>query len=87
MFVTTLFRLQISYKADHSQLSYLQLLSLKAVQNVTLHCRNTVGYYDPDTRNHKRGLKLLAYTDAEILPKANNRLRYKALLDECQVRF
>ncbi|VVC94687.1 unnamed protein product, partial [Leptidea sinapis] len=73
----------ISYKADHSQLTYLQLLSVAAVQNVTLHCRNTVGYYDPGAKNYKRGLKLLAFNDAEILPKANNRLRYKALLDEC----
>lgn len=60
-------------------------MSTKAVQNVTLHCRNTIGYYDPMTNNYRRGLKLLAFNDAEIMPKANNRLRYKALLDECQV--
>lgn len=60
-------------------------MSTAAVQNVTFHCRNTVGYYDPVTGNYRRGLKLLAFNDAEILPKANNRLRYKALLDECQV--
>lgn len=76
---------QVSYKAEHSQLTYLQLMSTKAVQNVTLHCRNTIGYYDPMTNNYRRGLKLLAFNDAEIMPKANNRLRYKALLDECQV--
>ena len=77
--------IQITYKADHTQLTYLQLMSTKAVQNVTFHCRNTIGYYDPTTNNYRRGIKLLAYNDAEILPKANNRLRYKAVLDECQV--
>lgn len=74
----------ITYKADHTQLTYLQLMSTKAVQNVTFHCRNTIGYYDPTANNYRRGIKLLAYNDAEILPKANNRLRYKAILDECQ---
>lgn len=58
---------------------------MRAVQNVTFHCRNTVGYFDPATKNYRHGIKLLAYNDAEILPKANNRLRYKVLLDECQV--
>lgn len=60
-------------------------MSTKASQNVTFHCRNTIGYYDARTKNYRKGIKLLAYNDAEILPKANNRLRYKAILDECQV--
>lgn len=66
-------------------MTYLQLMSVNAVQNVTFHCKNTVAYYDPATHNYRRGVKLLAYNDAEILPKANNKLRYTALLDECQV--
>lgn len=83
--LTGSFPSQITYKADHSQLTYLQMTSAYAVQNVTFHCRNTVGYFDPATRNHRHGIKLLAYNDAEVLPRANNRLRYRALLDECQV--
>lgn len=76
---------QINYKADHTQLTYLQLMSTKAVQQVTFHCRNTIGYFDPQANNYRRGIKLLAYNDAEILPRANNRLRYKAIVDDCQV--
>lgn len=61
-------------------------MSTKAVQKVTFHCRNTIGYFDPQANNYRHGIKLLAYNDAEILPRANNRLRYKTLVDDCQVR-
>ena len=37
----------INYKADSNQLSFLQLLSGRAAQTITFHCRNTIAYRSP----------------------------------------
>ena len=37
----------INYKADSNQLSFLQLLSGRAAQTITFHCRNTIAYRNP----------------------------------------
>lgn len=33
----------------------------------------------------RRALKLMAWNDAEILPRGNQRMRYEVTLDECKV--
>lgn len=77
---------KMHYKAHSNQITYLQLLSSHADQNLTYHCKNSVAYYDAEAKTHKQGLKLLAWNDAELLPKGNVRLRYEALIDDCQYR-
>lgn len=52
---------------------------------MTYHCKNTVGYYDVERRTYRKGLKLLAWNDVEILPRGSHRLRYEAIVDECKV--
>lgn len=79
--------IKITYKAHSNQIGYLQLLTTHAQQNITFHCKNTVAYFDQHKRTFRKGLKLMAWNDAELLPKGNNRLRYEALVDDCRVSF
>lgn len=77
---------KITYKADSNQIGFLQLLSKQADQNVTYHCKNSVAYFDAERKSYRRGLKLLAWNDAELLGRGNQRLKYEVSLDECKSR-
>lgn len=81
----TLTYFQISYKADSNQIGFLQLLSVSATQNLTYHCKNSIGYFDSVTKSYKKGLKLVGFNDAEITPRGNPKMRYTAIEDECKV--
>ena len=76
----------MNYKADSNQIGFLQLLSTSASQNITYHCKNSVAYFDSEHKSYRKGLKLLSWNDAEILPRSNNpRLQYEVGEDECRV--
>merc|ERR1711915_454815 len=61
----------INYKADSNQLSYLQLLSSKAEQTITFHCKNTVAYMNP--RNQARNaITLMAWNDMDCKHRKNS---------------
>lgn len=77
--------LQISYKADSNQIGFLQLLSVSATQNLTYHCKKSIGYFDSETKSYRKGLKLVGFNDAELTPRGNPKMRYIAIEDECKV--
>lgn len=81
---------QIEYDIDEVQLSLLQLLSSKAEQLFTYHCKKSVAL------PNKKGLKLMGANEYEFKSmseeerkKESNKRRTKLpviLLDECKVR-
>lgn len=77
--------MKITYKADSNQLTYLQMHSTHATQNVTYHCRNTVVYFDAERKNYRQAVKFLAWNDAELTAKHSQQLRYDVIEDGCQV--
>lgn len=77
--------MKMTYKADSNQIGFLQLLSAHAQQNITYHCKKSVAYYDAVKRTYRKGIKLLAWNDAEITPRGNQRFRYDVVDDECRV--
>lgn len=82
---------QLTYKIDRVQLTFLQMLSTSAVQNVTYLCRGSVAFYDAAKKSHRRALKLMAYNDLELsapMPdrETNPAFTYAALHDGCQTR-
>lgn len=78
--------MKLTYKADSNQVGFLQLLSKGASQNMTYHCRNSVAYFDAVKRTYRKGIKLLAWNDAEITPRGNQRFRYDVGEDECRFK-
>lgn len=79
--------MKMTYKAESNQITHLQMLSTHASQNITYHCKNTVGYYDAEKNNYRRSLKLLAWNDAELTAKSSQQLRYEVTEDGCKVNF
>lgn len=45
--------IQISYKANSSQIGFMQLLSAHASQNITYNCKNSVAYFDVESKSYK----------------------------------
>merc|ERR1711935_314440 len=70
----------INYKADSHQMSFLQLLSHKAVQNVTFHCKATLAYKN-SRGTGKKSLSLMSWNDLEI--KNRGKFKYEVLQDKC----
>lgn len=80
---------QIRYKIDRIQLTFLQLLSSRAVQNITYHCRNSVAFLDSIKQTHRRSIRLMAHNDLELrAPEGdvNPAFTFTALFDGCKDR-
>ncbi|NXY21826.1 CO2A1 protein, partial [Atrichornis clamosus] len=69
--------------AANVQLTFLRLLSSEGSQNLTYHCRNSVGYLDEATGNLKKALVLQGSNDVEIRAEGNSRFTYSVLEDGC----
>lgn len=66
-------------------MTFLRLLSKEASQNITYHCKNSVGYMDDQTKNLKKAVVLKGANDLEIKAEGNSRFRYTVLHDSCSV--
>lgn len=75
-----------SYKSDSQQMAFLQLLSSRAEQNLTINCIGHIVAFDSERDSFRRAVALLAWNDAEITARGNPRLRYNILNDGCQHR-
>lgn len=53
----------MQYTATSSQLRYLGYLSKSATQNVTVHCKNYIAWFDRQLGNHEQSLKFRGTED------------------------
>lgn len=72
---------------DKIQLTFLQLISSSAIQNITYHCRNTAAYFDKRNSKYENAATFKTYNEIELVPLRPSRFRYSVTLDECQVSF
>jgi collagen type II alpha len=72
-----------TYKADSNQISFLQLLSAKASQNITYHCSNSLAFYSAKKDHHRKAVGLMSWNDLEI--RHRGKFTYEVPVDECQV--
>jgi hypothetical protein len=67
------------------QLAYLRLLSSRASQNITYHCKNSIAYMDQTSGNVKKALKLMGSNEGEFKAEGNSKFTYTVLEDGCTV--
>jgi len=77
---------QFTYKIDRVQLTFLQLLSATAYQNVTYHCKNSLAYYDARAQSYDSSIIFETNNDLELTAQGGKRRGYNVLLDECQYK-
>uniref|UniRef100_A0ACB8G0H1 Collagen alpha-1(III) chain n=1 Tax=Sphaerodactylus townsendi TaxID=933632 RepID=A0ACB8G0H1_9SAUR len=65
------------------QLAFLRILSSRASQNITYHCKNSIAYMDAASMNVKRALKFMSSTESEIKAEGNSKFTYTVLEDGC----
>ncbi|KAG8515656.1 Collagen alpha-1(III) chain [Galemys pyrenaicus] len=65
------------------QLAFLRLLSSRASQNITYHCKNSIAYMDHASGNVKKALRLMGSNDGEFKAEGNSKFTYTVLEDGC----
>ena len=65
------------------QMTFLRLLSKEAHQNMTYTCINSAAWYDSESRNYDKAIKLLGHNDDEFSATNNKPL---VEVDGCKVR-
>lgn len=77
---------EFTYKADSNQMSFLQLLSSKAYQKLTYHCKNSVAVFDATSRNFRSSMRIMTTSDLELNARGNRKVRYQVIEDGCKMR-
>ena len=77
--------LQIKYVKYSSQLSFLRLLSDRARQNITYHCKDSVAWYDQELDDVTKSLKIKTDNGVIIHSSSSNKFKPSVLADNCRV--
>lgn len=68
-----------------TQLAFMRLLSNKASQNITYHCKNSNAYMSDETGNLKKAVVIQGSNDVELRAEGNSRFTFSVLEDGCTV--
>jgi len=87
IFLLCLSPIQLEYVSDFSQLEFLQLLSDRARQQITYHCKNSVAWPDGSSDDAAKSIKMLTINGLELHAKSSNKFKPKVLGDDCKVSY
>ena len=76
---------QLKYVPRSSQLLFLRLLSDRAVQNITYHCKNSVAWHSEHLTDVKRSLKFKTANGVIIHSSSSNKFKPRVITDGCRV--
>lgn len=75
----------VTSKEMATQLAFMRLLANRASQNITYHCKNSIGYLDEETGRLNKAVVLQGSNDVELVAEGNSRFTYTVLVDGCSV--
>ncbi|CAF0854342.1 unnamed protein product, partial [Didymodactylos carnosus] len=77
---------EFEYDIETIQLRFLRMLSDKAYQNITYHCRKTIAAYDNSKQDYSRAIRLRTKNSVlyEAKPINDATLQYEILKDDCK---
>lgn len=78
---------QIQYSHHQSQFAFLQVLSQRASQTITYHCKNSIAWLDEKMNTYEKSIKLLALNGYEYSSDGHVNAQPKVIRDECKVCF
>ena len=78
-------RFQMKYSFEPSQLVFLRLLSNRARQNITYHCRNSAAWFNKENNGNTHSIKIMGDNGIEFHASSSNKFRPTIIRDECHV--
>ena len=79
------FPLQMIYTFDPSQMTFLRLLSDRARQNITYHCRNSAAWFNKENSDYTHSIKIMGDNGIELHASSSNKFKPTIIRDDCHV--
>ena len=79
------FMFQIKYVKFSSQLLFLRLLSDRARQTITYHCKNSIAWYDEHLKDVSKSIKIKTANGVIIHSSSSNKFKPRIITDDCRV--
>ena len=71
--------------SEQSQLEFLQLLSDRARQRITYHCKNSVAWPEKSSNEGIKSIKMLTVNGLELHARSSNKFKPTLVGDDCAV--
>ncbi|RUS72458.1 hypothetical protein EGW08_019775, partial [Elysia chlorotica] len=86
MFAETFEDDEFSYNVHKSQIKFLQYLTKKVRQQITVNCRNMVAVYDSKNSTFDNAITLVSFDEEQIKSQGKRSFRYAIKEDGCKDR-
>lgn len=77
---------KLHYTSDPSQLEFLQLLSDRAHQRITYHCKNSIPWPNEASSDVIKSVKMLTINGLELHAKSSNKFKPRLVTNDCVIK-
>lgn len=67
-------------------MKFLQYLTKKARQRITIHCKNVVAVFDSSNNTWDNAMKLVSFDEEDVTVGGKKTFKYKVIEDNCRER-